>query len=66
MKHIPLCWKCSKRIVIRIEDNPSGFIEDDVVAFTFVGCREDDRIRDYEDAKKLCACLPKEDNDDGD
>ena len=48
---IPMCWKCASRITTDNNDKWNGK--------TFVGCKDNDDIHDYDDAQKLCPLLDK-------
>ena len=53
MKRIPLCNKCANAILEEFTKNPRSLI--------MVGCKEDSRIKNYNDASKLCPVIKKDD-----
>lgn len=52
-KRIPMCWKCASKITEPNQDD---------TGFTLVGCKENDKIHDYDDAQKLCPVVKELDN----
>ena len=48
-KKIPMCWKCASRMTEEHPTHPGSLI--------LVGCKENDKIKNYNDAEKLCPLL---------
>ena len=47
---IPICWKCCNKIVAPI-DAPT------YQAYTLIGCKEEKKIKNYNDAQKFCPII---------
>ena len=50
-KKQPFCWKCASNIVQPNKDD-SGF--------SLIGCKEEDKIKNYNDAEKMCPLFAEE------
>lgn len=46
MKEVPFCWKCASCIKA-----------DNTVNFTMLGCKDNPKIKNYQDAKQLCPII---------
>jgi hypothetical protein len=53
MKHIPMCWKCDNAVT-QSQASVSGTLPRSLV---LVGCKVDDRIKNYGDAEVHCPLL---------
>jgi hypothetical protein len=58
---IPMCWKCadSKTEIAPDDDLGVRFIVKEGEALHLVGCKAEDRIKNYEDAQILCPLLSR-------
>ena len=52
MIDMPMCWKCSDAKL----EKRTGI----ATSYTLKGCKRRKKIRDYDDAKKLCPLIGKE------
>jgi len=48
-KKQPFCWKCASKIV-----SPTDL---DDYSFTLIGCKENDKIKNYNDTEKMCPLI---------
>ncbi len=54
MKQIPICWKCTHRMI--------EWDDDQRLAFTIKGCTQDRKIQSFEDAQDMCPLLGGDDS----
>ena len=49
---IPMCWKCTSRIVEKKSESP-------VTSVMLVGCKESNKVKDYNSAVLFCPLTKK-------
>jgi len=49
-KKMPICWKCASAVIVPNDDSKSHGLE---------SCKEEPKIKDYQDAENMCPLLPQ-------